>query len=67
MLALKGEQEGAELETQSEGQGSGEEPERTAAKNPPVYGERDVRKVDDETGEVSLGRLTTTTETDGIS
>jgi len=36
MLALKGEQEGAEPINEGEGQGSDEEPEQAAAKNPPA-------------------------------
>ena len=53
----------------SEGYGSGEEPGRTAVKNPPaaLRGERDVVKVGDETGEVSSGRMSTATVTMGIS
>ena len=52
---------------ESEGQGSGEEPEQAAVKNPPAYGEWDVRTGDDETGEVSLGRSATAIVTDGIT
>ena len=36
MLALKGEKEGAEVLNDTEGQGSGEEPEQAAVKNPPA-------------------------------
>jgi len=36
MLALQREQEGAEVLNESEGQGSGEEPENAAVKNPPA-------------------------------
>ncbi len=34
---------------------------------PPAYGERDVEKVGDETGEVSSGQLSTPAVTSGIS
>ena len=40
---------------------------KAAVKNPPVYGERDVEKVDDGTGEVSFGRRDTAVVTTGIS
>jgi hypothetical protein len=61
------EKEGAELIVSNEGQGSGEEPENAAAKNPSAYGERDIVKVGDETGEISSGRWPTAIVTNGIS
>ena len=67
MLAPQGEQEGAEPIIRGEGQGSGEDPGEAAAKNPPAYGERDVVKADDGTGEISSGQQATTAETTGIS
>jgi hypothetical protein len=51
----------------SEGHGKREEPGEAALKNSPAYGERDVVKVDDGTGEVSFGRWTTATEIADIS
>ena len=56
MLAPQGEQEGAELLSDGEGHGSGEEPGKAAVKNPPAQGERDAVKAGDGTGEVSPGR-----------
>jgi hypothetical protein len=52
-----------------EGHGSGEDPENTAVKNPPaaLRGAWDVVTVDDETGEVSSGRLPTAIVTMSIS
>ncbi|MCD4699004.1 MAG: hypothetical protein K8R91_00310 [Phycisphaerae bacterium] len=40
---------------------------KAAVKNPPAYGDRDVEKVDDGTGEVSFGRRDTAVVTTGIS
>ena len=67
MLAPEGEQEGAEPFSEGEGHGSGEDPGKAAAKNPPAYGERDVVKADDGTGEISSGQQATTAVTTGIS
>ncbi len=67
MLAPEGEQEGAEPIIRGEGQGSGEEPGEAAAQNPPAYGERDVVKADDGTGEISSGQQATTAVTTGTN
>ncbi|MCJ7623556.1 MAG: hypothetical protein MUO76_08620 [Anaerolineaceae bacterium] len=44
---------GAEPVSEGENHGCDEEPEQAAAKKPPAYGERDVVKVGDGTGDVS--------------
>ena len=67
MLAPQGDQEGAELLSDGEGHGSGEEPGKAAVKNPPAQGERDVGTVGDGTGEVSFGQWPTAIVTTGIS
>ena len=65
MLALEGKQEGAEPFNPGEGQGSGEEPGEATVKNPPAYGERDVKKALDGTGEISSGQQATIAVTTG--
>jgi len=65
MLALEGEQEGAEPFNPGEGQGSGEEPGEATVKNPPAYGERDVEKALDGTGEIPSGQQATIAVTTG--
>ena len=67
MLAPEGEQDGAEPFSEGEGQGSGEDPGEAAVKSPPAYGERDVVKADDGTGEISFDQQATTAVTTGIS
>ena len=51
----------------SQGHGRREEPGKAASKNPPAYGERDVVKVDDGTGEISQDQWPTTNVTVDIS
>jgi len=67
MLAPEGEREGAELLSDSEGHGSGVEPEKQPRRTLRRMGEWDAVKVGDGTGEVSPGWWATSTVTAGIS